>query len=307
MYRNGIDMRVLVNGRACKEYNHNGTVFIEARHGTSYTVRLKNDNGHRVMAILSVDGLDVITGKPAEESNKGYIVDAYSSTEIKGYRVSDSDSASFVFSSKGKSYATKTTGTTRNNGVLGVRVFREKEAPKPPAEKIVHHHHHYPTWVHPWNPWNSGGYVYPSHTTITTAGGPQYVAGNSTTTGMINTTYSSNSSVGCYGVSSAPGAQGMGGQAIGATTTRAINAFDTPVSYKSFDAGTTWGKKQTDKVKKEYFEKGALVTELVLYYATREALFKMGVDLEDEPRIGESPLPQPFGGTYCQPPKGWRG
>ena len=305
-------MRVLVNGRACREYAQGGMVFIEARHGTNYTVRLKNDNSYRVMAILSIDGLDVITGKPAEESSKGYIVDAYSSTEVKGYRISDTDSASFVFSSKGKSYATQSTGTTRNNGVLGVRVFREKEQPTPPPAPVVQHHHHYHTkYVYPWSPWYSitGGYVQPTTSqpigTVTWGGSAKGITltGNTTAATNMSVTYQGTSDVQAMSYT-APVAQG---QAISARGVSVNNVFDSPISYKDFDAGTTWGKKQTDKVKKEYFEKGAPVTELVLYYATREALFKMGVDLEDEPRIAEPSLPQPFGGTYCQPPKGWQG
>jgi hypothetical protein len=339
MYHNGIDMRVLVNGRPCREYSHKGMVFIESRHGTNYTVKLKNDNSHRVMVVLSVDGLDVITGKPAEETNKGYIVDAYSSTEIKGYRISDNDSASFIFTSKGKSYATKSPeGKARNNGVIGVRVFREKEKPQPqPA--IVHHHHHHTKYVYPWNPWNTGGYVYPTWT-----GGTTYytttdnlgssgitlsnVGGVTSTNGTFAVT-SGNVTLNNASLTSATSATTAAGSTISYTAgpsntvnasvssretlrgmgAQASNAFDNPISYKDFDTGTGWGKKQVDKVKREYFERGTIVTELVMHYATKEALFKMGLDLQDEPRIAEeAPLPKAFGnGNYCQPPKDWQG
>ena len=100
MYSNNIDMTVLVNGRKVREYSHKGMRFIESRHGTNYTIRLKNDNAYKVMAVLSVDGLDVVTGKAAEKSHKGYIIEGYSQTEIRGYRISDKNSAAFVFLSR---------------------------------------------------------------------------------------------------------------------------------------------------------------------------------------------------------------
>ena len=325
-------MRVLVNGRPCREYYHKGMVFIESRHGTNYTVKLKNDNSYRVMVVLSVDGLDVITGKPAEETNKGYIVDAYSSTEIRGYRISDNDSASFVFTSKGKSYATKSPeGKARNNGVIGVRVFREKEKPQPAQPTIVHHHHHHTKYVYPWNPWNTGGYVYPSWTggggtyygtttqnlgdniTLTNAGGFAVSGGNVKLDNATVVSAATNPDSVSY--TSAVGHQGKDINSeletlrFGGATCATSNAFDSPISYKDFDTGTGWGKKQVDKVKREYFERGTIVTELVLHYATKEALFKMGLDLQDEPRIAEeAPLPKAFGkGIYCEPPKGWQG
>jgi hypothetical protein len=198
--------------------------------------------------------------------------------------------------------------------VLGVRVFREKEQPTPPPAPVVQHHHHYHTkYVYPWNPYYTGGYVYPTYSTgNVTLGNNVVLSGGTTTAATTAVTYTSNGDTFmAKGVAPTPSinycATADAGNSLRGMTAQVSNVFDSPISYKDFDAGTTWGKKQVDKVKKEYFEKGAPVTELVMYYATREALFKMGVDLEDEPRIAESPLPQPFGGRYCQPPKGWQG
>jgi asparagine N-glycosylation enzyme membrane subunit Stt3 len=340
MYQHGIDVRILVNGRAFREYPHKGMSFIEARHGSNYSVKIKNDNAHKVMAVLSVDGLDVITGKPAEDVNKGYIVDAYSQVEIKGYRISDKNSAAFIFSAKGKSYVANATGTSRNSGVIGVRVFREKEKPAPaPAPTVVHHHHTTyvaspPVYTYPWNPWYSGGYVIPS---VTIAQPPYLTCGGTTTQCATSTTvYASNitgtnavngvgdvtlTGTGC--VTASPGmtntiATNSGVGSLGVShmvkdnydsprCLSASNAFDDPISYKTFDTGTAWGKKIDDKVKKEYFERGNLLTELVIYYASKDALINMGIDLEDDPRIAENQAPQAFGTKYCEPPKGWQG
>jgi hypothetical protein len=313
MYTHGIDMRVHVNGRPTREYQKNGMSFIEARLGTNYTVKLKNDNSYKVMAVLSVDGLDVITGKPAEESNKGYILDPYSSVEIKGYRISDENSAAFIFTSKGKSYVQQTKGDARNSGVIGVRVFGEKVQVAP--KMVV-------SPVSPWNPYvtdytHSG--QFPTPQTYTTYANYVSVVSDTTTGVQGSVTYTtnavSNNCIGVTGPNGALGAQGTYGIPTNANkNSRAYsrsalsNAFDTPLSYKQFDTGTGWGKKLDDRVKKEYFEKGNLLTEIVTYYASREALESMGIDMTDSPRVSDEDLkPKAFGSKYCQPPKGWVG
>ncbi len=291
-------MRVYVNGRSVREYNHNGNTFVESRHGSNYTIKIKNDNAYRVMAVVSVDGLDVITGKPAEDSDKGYIVDSYSSTEIKGYRLSDTDSAAFVFVSKDKSYTANATGDSRNSGVIGIRVFEEKvEKPKEKVvEKHIHHHHnHY--YKHPWNPY------YPSYPPVWH--GPIY----GTTMGTAGSvTYSVNAPTSLSGQPTSYTAANLSQTYVGGDNTlRSMsNSFDSPITYDSFDTGTSWGQKQTDKIKKEYFKKGKLLGELVMYYASHDALTNMGIDMTDLPKIAE--MPKAFGnGDYCQPPKGWVG
>ena len=317
-YRNGIDMSVLVNGRKVKEYSHNGLQFIESRHGTNYTIRIKNDNGYRVMAVVSVDGLDVITGKAAEDSNKGYIVDAYSATEVKGYRLTDADSAAFVFTEKGKAYVTQTQeGDKRNSGVLGIRVFEEKVV-KEKVKVVEKHIHHHPLWQvhhHPqWQPAVPIVYPYTStyYTICSTA--PSNLANTITgTTGFVSsatTTSANNSAAYTSG----------GGQSVQSGILRSAsagpqncssnvsNAFDKPIAYSNFDSGTEWGKKQTDIVKKEYFKRGKIVAEVIMYYATKDALINMGLDLTETPVIAHDEKPKAFGNSqYCQPPKGWIG
>ena len=350
MYNNGIDMRVLVNGRPTREYSHKGNSFIEARHGTNYSVKIKNDNGWRVMAVISVDGLDVITGKPAEKSNKGYIVDSYKSIEIKGYRVTDDSSAAFVFTNKDDKsvYVAQQKGDKRNSGVIGVRVFREKEAPVVKViEKIkeIHHHHdhyidrpYYPPLrpYDPWSPWwgttftggavFSGGTVQPSSTYNSNS---LQIKGGSLTSADMMSTYTVHNSadsgrVGCNtsGVLRS-GGRGLSAGAVSCNYAASVpspgstkaadlsfsNAFDAPISYDHFDTGTKWGKKLDDKVKRVEFAPGEILTELVVYYSTLEALARMGVDLSDEPQIAEDELPQAFKKTsnYCRPPTGWNG
>ena len=280
-----VSMHVQVNGRACKEYTHKGMSFIEARHGTNYTVKIKNDNPYRVMAVLSVDGLDVVTGKPAEETNTGYIIDAYSSLDVKGYRISDDNSASFIFTSKGKSYVQQAKSNATNAGVIGLRTYKEKVP-------------YYSGWI-----LDSGvPYTILGNNTINTI--PcTYTVGNTTVTGTttaanncsnyFNTTLASNTSLNA--------SSGI---------LRSMNVSSdtsTPLSHKQFDTGTGWGSKLEDKVTRVSFEKGDMLVEMSVYYASKEALVEMGVDLQNTPKIAKEPvMPKAFG-NYCTPPKGWNG
>jgi len=343
-------MRVLVNGRPVREYAQGGMTFIESRHGSNYTIRIKNDNAFKVMAVVSVDGLDVITGKPAEKTNKGYIVDAYSSTEIKGYRLSDEKSVDFVFVAKdgSKNYVAQSEeGDKRNSGVIGIRVFQEKPEKVKVIEKtkVIEkhiHHNHYPYYPkYPWSPaptyppqpywYSSTTYTTSAPQGITLTGGnvgSGMVIGSSTgglsnsigatTTGM--TLNAANLSYTCANnVSLSSNTSAGGGQSANAAYTSNVlkgnvrarsvsNEFDKAISYDSFDTGTGWGKEKTDIVKKEVFRRGKVVAELVLYYATTDALLGMGVDLTETPKIAEVKAPKAFGDSgYCQPPKNWRG
>ena len=126
MYGSSCIMNVLVNGRAVKEYLHEGLTFIEAKNGTEFTVEVKNNSYRRVLAIVSVDGLDVVDGKPAESMSRGYVIDGWSSVKIKGWRKSESEVGAFKFTSSKKSYAASK-GLGQNNGVIAVRVIQEKE------------------------------------------------------------------------------------------------------------------------------------------------------------------------------------
>ena len=289
-----VSMHVQVNGRACKEYSHKGMSFIEARSGTNYTVKIKNDNPYRVMAVLSVDGLDVVTGKPAEETNTGYIIDAYSSLDVKGYRISDDNSASFIFTSKGKSYVQQAKSNATNAGVIGLRTYKEKLS------------YYYSGWK------ITAGSGIGSVTVPTTLGNYTintvpctYTVGNTTANVTATTTAANN----CSNYFSSTSVSNTNLNASSGILRSMNVSSDTskPLSHKQFDTGTGWGSKLEDKVTRVSFEKGDMLVEMSVYYASKEALVEMGVDLQNTPKIAKEPvMPKAFG-NYCTPPKGWNG
>ena len=111
-------------GEWLRQYPHRGDTWVAGAPGSRYAVRLSNNTGERVLVVLSVDGVNAVTGQTASPSQGGYVLEPWESAEIAGWRKSLDDIAQFVFTDLGDSYAART-GRPRNVGVIGVAVFRE--------------------------------------------------------------------------------------------------------------------------------------------------------------------------------------
>ena len=112
-------------GQWLPEYRHRREGWIPGLPGHRYGVRLTNTSGERVLVVLSVDGVNAVTGETAHPSQAGYVLDPWQSTEITGWRKSYEDVAQFVFTALPDSYAART-GRPDNVGTVGIAVFRER-------------------------------------------------------------------------------------------------------------------------------------------------------------------------------------
>ena len=115
---------------------HRGKAWVEGRPGHRYAIRLSNLTGERVLAVVSVDGVNVISGETAATGQSGYVLEPWQSMEVKGWRKSLSEVAAFHFTALPDSYAART-GRPDNVGVIGVAAFRERRhwpMPAPIAE-----------------------------------------------------------------------------------------------------------------------------------------------------------------------------
>ena len=126
-------------GATLPRYPHRGDTWVAGTPGNRYGVRLTNTTGQRVLVVLSVDGINAVTGETANPSQGGYVLEPWESAEISGWRKSMDDIAQFVFTDLGDSYAART-GRPRNVGVIGVAVFEESRprhyhAPMPPIAR----------------------------------------------------------------------------------------------------------------------------------------------------------------------------
>lgn len=111
-------------------YHARGQHYVPGQPSQRYSVRLNNRTGGRVLAVLSVDGVNAISGETASPNQTGYVLDAYEQVEISGWRKSDNDVAQFYFTALPDSYAART-NRPDNVGVIGIAVFREKVQPPP--------------------------------------------------------------------------------------------------------------------------------------------------------------------------------
>jgi len=115
-------------GRVLPMYWHQGRRYVVGKPGNEYTIRVRNGGSGRVLAVMSVDGVNVITGDTASPQQSGYVLAPYESADIAGWRKSMARTAAFYFTALPDSYAART-GRPDNVGVIGVAVFRERARP----------------------------------------------------------------------------------------------------------------------------------------------------------------------------------
>lgn len=116
------------DGRILPSWRHQGLLWVAGDPGEAYAVRLVNRSQGRVLAVLSVDGVNAVSGETAAAGQSGYVLTAGRSAEVRGWRKSLDEVAQFTFTRLSDSYAART-GRPDNVGVIGVALFRE--APRP--------------------------------------------------------------------------------------------------------------------------------------------------------------------------------
>ena len=114
------------DGSVLPVYDKDGRRYVVGTPGHEYTLRVRNLTGARILAVTSVDGVNVVTGETASPDQSGYVIDAWGSVEVSGWRKSLERTAAFYFTDLGDSYAART-GRPNKLGVIGVAVFRERE------------------------------------------------------------------------------------------------------------------------------------------------------------------------------------
>lgn len=279
-------------------YGKDGRTYIYGSDSKVFRLKFINRTARKVLAVFSIDGLSTVDGKAFESKSfpPGYVVDAYGSVTVKGWSMSNEESAQFIFKDKTDSYAALTgeagsSDSAANCGVIGCLVY--SEAPKKDAWKeevarlqkavdVLQKQEEAAIkklWRHPWAPdWVWTGYpVYPDyHSTITC----------SCSTNIPNATQSEQSAV---------------------TINYAHFGAQEPAAEKTdvpgFTLGTGFGDTQKDATSTVTFERDCLVESFLIYYTSKEQLTKAGIDVDRHSTKSQvAGLPQAFGG-FCVPPK----
>lgn len=277
------DLDVLVHGSESRKYFHDGKFYVEGKRGSNFTIKLRNNTSKRVLAVLTVDGLSAIDGKDGSFDGNGYILDAWSSIKVPGWRLNNSEVASFEFTDGEESYAGRK-GKIRNIGVIGCAFYYEKERNVWPTYIMCDHGKHCGC------PRNDLGLWWNGTTTTTTAS--SYPSGGSTVT-------MKNFNVG----DSIPTAMSMSAQAS------SNNSYYSSSAPAKQSLGTGFGDKATHRVTTSSFERANEIPNeiLTVYYDTRQGLQNRGINLDYTPEIA-SPFPKDnYTPPFCEPPKGWRG
>jgi hypothetical protein len=116
-------------GATLPVHYHRGEYWVAGVPGAKYAIDIRNASGRRVLAVTSVDGVNVVSGETASTAQTGYVFGAWQRYGINGWRKSNSDVAAFEFTASPNSYAERT-GRPRDVGVIGVALFLER-APVP--------------------------------------------------------------------------------------------------------------------------------------------------------------------------------
>ncbi len=126
-------------GRTLPVYRHQGRYYVVGRPGNEYQVSVRNRTGGDILAVVSVDGVNAVTGETADWSQTGYVLGRHQSYDVKGWRKSEQRIAAFFFTEHQNSYAART-GRPDNVGVIGVALFRKKAEPEARLERYRRWH-----------------------------------------------------------------------------------------------------------------------------------------------------------------------
>lgn len=120
-------------GRELPVYYKNGKYYVAGKPGNEYQITLRNQSSRDVLGVVSVDGVNVVSGETAAPYQSGYMLTPWQQTDIKGWRKSTDKVARFYFTELPDSYAART-DRPDDVGVIGIAIFRSKQYDPPSDE-----------------------------------------------------------------------------------------------------------------------------------------------------------------------------
>lgn len=284
-------------GRVLRSIAHNGQIYAEAPKGGEYQIRLRNTSAFRRLAVVSVDGVNVLDGKDAGFDGQGYVLRPWETIDIPGWRRSDNTVAKFEFREQGGSYAAQTGRGTSNVGVVGVAVFDERinlfnnitfttfqnTTPLQPFGTI-YTHNTAPTASHP------GANILRGGRTKSMSDKEEYTSGNI----RMRSMKSDDSTMDSF---------------VGDASSASVMGFDSePAPAPVKDVGTAYGREAAFHTASTTFNRATTTPALVLSvrYATKERLKSWGVPIEEVAEAPKAPSPFPMSMPSVPAPAGWR-
>lgn len=129
---NGVEVWVISSGGRLPIYPHGGALYLLGQVGQAYQICIGNRLTTPLEAVISVDGRDVVSGRPADyRRDRGYVLLSGEQVCVEGFRRSLNEVAAFQLTPREASYAAQM-GDDTNVGVIGIALFDPAEA-APPA------------------------------------------------------------------------------------------------------------------------------------------------------------------------------
>ena len=252
------------SGQVLPVHSYQGRYYVAGRPGARYAVRVYNRSNARVMAVMAVDGVNVVSGETASWEQNGYVLASWQRHDVAGWRKSQSEIAAFEFTTLPNSYAART-GRPENVGVIGVALFRELTLPPlPPA-------------------------ITPLPRAYGSLGAREDMASSSSRDESTapSTRKSAADAVGGAEASSARGAAAASANASGEG-----RALSRPAQQPESKLGTSHGQRENAWVSYTEFQRAQSAPDeaITIYYDSRENLIAQGVI----PAQRTPPVPQPF-------------
>ena len=120
-------------GRELPVHWHEGRAWVVGQPGNEYSIRIRHRQRGDLLGVVSVDGVNVVSGETASAAQGGYVFSPWRAFDISGWRKNLASTAAFYFTSLPDSYAART-GRPDNVGVIGVAFYRRKEEAPPVAQ-----------------------------------------------------------------------------------------------------------------------------------------------------------------------------
>ena len=104
------DIRVVdrVEIRELPIHWHEGKAYVVGKPGNEYQIGVRNRAGGDLLAVISVDGVNVVTGETASPDQTGYVFNRGGGYDIRGWRKSLTRTAAFYFTTLPDAYASRT-------------------------------------------------------------------------------------------------------------------------------------------------------------------------------------------------------
>lgn len=306
------------DSRPIRTHVHENKTFIESKENAIYQIRVKNKTGARIKAIIAVDSISIVTGKPISDKpdETGYILGPYEEQVFRGYRVDANQVAEFKFVKREASYATSK-GEVANNGVISVRALAEKDDSAKKLKDLQKQFDKFkkqqeekyillPYPIYPIRPYCWEREYWPWREPLRPYFGDPIYTGGGNTCGTYSSTLSAamakgHESIRCCVQSDVGDSSILRAMNAGASEPTQDCAFAS-AGENPFSCGTSWGAALADKVVEVAFEVGELIAEIAIFYAPLEGLKMLGVDVFRSKQVA---FPEPFKKAYAEPPAGW--